>query len=94
MRGAIKMMTLAGLIIAADYEKFYRDPILRRNYSYSKPMSEEEKKRIHDNYQRQFHIFNINGVEISAKSKKDAKKIYERRIGYGKNDRRKSRKEV
>lgn len=82
-RGLMKMMMLAGLAAATRYEDFYRDPMLSSRSQSSpstKPtMSEEDKKRIHEAYLRQFHIFNINGVEISAKSKKDAKKIYERR---------------
>lgn len=45
----------------------------------NKGLSEDQKKRIHDEYRRNQHSFNINGEIIVAKSRKDAKKIAERR---------------
>ena len=74
MNNMMKLMILASMRASCGFEEIYRSRI-------PKMMTEEQKKRIHDTYNRQFHKYNINGVEIVAKSKKDAKKIYSKMKG-------------
>lgn len=51
----------------------------KRHEHTNSPLTDDEKKRIHNDYDRQFHKYVINGEEIIARSKKDAKKIYNQR---------------
>lgn len=83
MRMLRKYMYMALMMQAAadSYIQSGKNPYYIPDTPTIKPMSDEEKARIHAAYKRQFHTFIINGVEISAKSKKDAKKIYSKMKG-------------
>ena len=73
------LFAMAAMMAVPSCEMMYGEPHHYSQPTKPKKLTEEEKWRIHQEMENRYHIYNINGVEIKARNKKDAKKIYSRK---------------
>lgn len=78
--GMYKMAMFLGMAAAFSGENLYGSPE-RKVGMKQKQLTDDDRKRIQNSYNNQFHKYIICGVEIIARSKKDAKRIYSKTKG-------------
>ena len=74
--GKYALMAMALAMMAGDKSVFSETP--KPSEMPDVQLSDEEKERVKRKYESQFHIYNVNGEQIKARSKKDARIIYQR----------------
>lgn len=79
-----KYLPIMGMALLAQADNVYSDEPRRSSVPRPRQLSDKEKYRLHAIEKSKWHEFTINGEVIKARSKKDARKIYNKRHGIKK----------